>query len=548
MRDNRPAPGRPGIPARWTSSAKSGVGTALGGAQPRLVHAQPRHPQRDLLSAGRSGLHPRFRPHRHRRPRLFLRGEARRAQRRSARSPTACRPLLLPTRRVDGRYPHREDWCSTDPRRDVVLQRVRFTAARGRLERLPALCAARRRIWSIAAPATPPGSATTRACRCCSPRQRAMRWRSPARRPWRARSVGFVGVSDGWQDLSRHFALTWRYDCGARRQRRADRRDRSRRLRRRIRRWRWASDAASDGGGAPRRRAASTTASMRRSPEYHRRLARLAGRAAAARSCRGGRRAQHLPHQHRGAAQRTRRARFPAAIIASLSIPWGFSKGDDDLGGYHLVWPRDLVETAGALLACGAIDDARRVLRYLEATQEADGHWPQNCWLDGTRLLERRADGRMRLSDPAGRSAVARRRGSATHELRRFWPMVRRAAAFVVRNGPVTGQDRWEEDGGYSPFTLAVEIAALLAAADLAEHARRMARRRPICARPPMAGTTGSSAGSMRPTRRWRAELGVEGYYVRIAPPETADGAAPVDGFVPIKNRPPDQSCLRAGR
>ena len=36
-------------------------------------------------------------------------------------------------------------------------------------------------------------------------------------------------------------------------------------------------------------------------------------------------------------------------VIASLSIPWGFSKGDDDLGGYHLVWPRDLVEAAGGL-------------------------------------------------------------------------------------------------------------------------------------------------------------------------------------------------------
>ncbi len=41
--------------------------------------------------------------------------------------------------------------------------------------------------------------------------------------------------------------------------------------------------------------------------------------------------------------------RVEGGIIASLSIPWGFSKWDDDLGGYHLVWPRDLVETAGAL-------------------------------------------------------------------------------------------------------------------------------------------------------------------------------------------------------
>ena len=46
---------------------------------------------------------------------------------------------------------------------------------------------------------------------------------------------------------------------------------------------------------------------------------------------------------------------FPGGLIASLSIPWGFAKGDDDLGGYHLVWPRDLVEAAGALLAAFAL-------------------------------------------------------------------------------------------------------------------------------------------------------------------------------------------------
>src|SRR5207237_8139291 len=51
------------------------------------------------------------------------------------------------------------------------------------------------------------------------------------------------------------------------------------------------------------------------------------------------------------------------------------------------------------------------------------------------------------------------------------WPMVRRAAGHLARNGPVTQQDRWEEQAGYSPFTLAVEIAALLAAADFAAEA-----------------------------------------------------------------------------
>ena len=29
--------------------------------------------------------------------------------------------------------------------------------------------------------------------------------------PWMARSVGFVGQSDGWQDLTQHGSLTWHY-------------------------------------------------------------------------------------------------------------------------------------------------------------------------------------------------------------------------------------------------------------------------------------------------------------------------------------------------
>ena len=159
---------------------------------------------------------------------------------------------------------------------------------------------------------------------------------------------------------------------------------------------------------------------------------------------------------------------FPGGFIASLSIPWGASKGDDDLGGYHLVWPRDLVQTAGGFLACGAFEEVRRVLRYLRAVQEADGSWPQNCWLDGKpywhglQLDECALP--ILLVDLAWRLGALRR-----PQLDPYWPMIRAAAGFVVRNGPTTNQDRWEENAGYTPFTLAAEIAGLLAAADLAE-------------------------------------------------------------------------------
>ena len=78
---------------------------------------------------------------------------------------------------------------------------------------------------------------------------------------------------------------------------------------------------------------------------------------------------------------------IPGAIVASLSMPWGEVRGDGakepGIGGYHLVWPRDLAEAAGGLLAAGAGAEALRVLGYLRATQMEEGHWPQNMWTDG---------------------------------------------------------------------------------------------------------------------------------------------------------------------
>ena len=134
-----------------------------------------------------------------------------------------------------------------------------------------------------------------------------------------------------------------------------------------------------------------------------------------------------------------------------------------------------------ALLAAGATSEARRVISYLRAIQEADGHWPQNCWLDGTAYWNGvqmdECAFPILLVDLAWREGALARNGVAP-DSGRWWRERRRSSS---QNGPVTGQDRWEEDGGYSPFTLAVEIAALLAAADLADRlaAREQARLSP---------------------------------------------------------------------
>src|SRR2546429_5430364 len=71
-------------------------------------------------------------------------------------------------------------------------------------------------------------------------------------------------------------------------------------------------------------------------------------------------------------------------MVASLSIPWGETKGEGDRGGYHLVWTRDLVQSATALLATGQTHTPLRSLIWLAAIQHSDGSFPQNSWIDGT--------------------------------------------------------------------------------------------------------------------------------------------------------------------
>ncbi|MBI1903708.1 MAG: glucan 1,4-alpha-glucosidase [Planctomycetia bacterium] len=152
---------------------------------------------------------------------------------------------------------------------------------------------------------------------------------------------------------------------------------------------------------------------------------------------------------------------YPGAMIASLSIPWGEFKGDEDLGGYHLVWTRDLVQSATGLLASGNTDTPFRALIYLACSQRPDGGFYQNFWINGEPFWQG-----VQLDEVAFPILLAWR----LHEsdaLRDFdpYPMVLKAASYLVRKGPATPQERWEENSGYSPSTLASNIAALTCAA-----------------------------------------------------------------------------------
>jgi glucoamylase len=217
---------------------------------------------------------------------------------------------------------------------------------------------------------------------------------------------------------------------------------------------------------------------------------------------------------------------YCGATVASLSVPWGDSS--QSRGGYHLVWSRDLVETAGALVAMEAYDDARDVLRYLIATQQADGHWFQNQWLGGTSfwqgvqldevafpvLLAAALRDRDQLGDIPVKDAVTR------------------ALRFIACEGPATSQDRWEEDAGINAFTLAVSIAALVdGSAFLDGEAKAFALRLADCWNARIEDWT-----FVRDTSLAR-KLGVGGYYIRTAPADALVRDGTQSEHVPIKNR-----------
>jgi glucoamylase len=209
----------------------------------------------------------------------------------------------------------------------------------------------------------------------------------------------------------------------------------------------------------------------------------------------------------------------PAGRVASLATPWGASRGPGIEGTYHLVWTRDLVESVGALLAVGSVNEARRAVFSLRCSQEEDGHWPQNMHLDG-----RPAWNKTELDEsalPVIFVHLAEREGALdADEVRDFWPMLERAASFIVARGPASKKDRWEDAAGVTPFTVSAEIVALLVCAEAAEKKG-----------------DASAARRLRDTAdEWNARIesllyrrggplaeavGVEGYYMRVGPPSS---------------------------
>lgn len=152
------------------------------------------------------------------------------------------------------------------------------------------------------------------------------------------------------------------------------------------------------------------------------------------------------------------------ANIASLSVPWagGENANENTVGGYHLVWSRDLYQVFTAYLALGDLPAAERALDFLfKVQQRPDGSFPQNSWLDGRPFWTS-----LQMDEVAYPLIMAWQLGRFD---RATWTNhVKKSADFIVKNGPSTPQERWEEEGGYSPSTIAAEIAGLVCAADIA--------------------------------------------------------------------------------
>lgn len=225
---------------------------------------------------------------------------------------------------------------------------------------------------------------------------------------------------------------------------------------------------------------------------------------------------------------------FPGGVVASISIPWGQTRGDDDIGGYHLVWPRDLVESATGFSALNSKEQVYRILNYLMSTQEEDGKWSQNYWLNGRPKWTG-----LQLDEIALPISLVDmyqdNYGLEPDKMKRYWLLIKKAISVLIINGPSSQQDRWEEESGLTAFTLATEITGLLGAANLAE----------------INNEPGIAQYCLETADYWNEQIenwtyitdtplskkvGVDGYYMRINP-HHQPAEEVKDNIIYIKNR-----------
>ncbi len=526
-----PAPGAPGIPGKWTSSSKSGIGKSLSASSqvsfttshgilnevyyPREDNACIRDMEMLVTKDGD-----------------FFSEEKRHCRHESQMLETGIPVFTIKNTSYDAVYIIEKE-IITDPMHNTVLQKIRFSPLTGKLEDF--------QLYVLLAPHISNQSAGNtgwldeyKGVPMLFAERDGITLALACSAPWKKRSVGFVGTSDGFTDIAAHKQMDWEYD-------RAE-----------------AGNIALTGeigltAGTQEFVMALAFGRDMNEAAQHAHASLLKGFDACKKLYTGQWRNWHKSidegkHKDINSGKLFRNSvavmrmhesfHFSGAVIASLSIPWGNTKGDGDIGGYHVVWPRDLVECSGGFLAFNAQDDALRVMNYLMATQESDGHWPQNMWLEGKPYW----DG-LQLDQVAFPILLIGRYkkdiGLTEHENKVAWTTVRRAAGFLLRYGPLSPQERWEEESGISVSTISTCIAALLVAAEMAEENgdHRLAK---YCTEE--ADYWNSMIDDWLYVRdtELAKKYGVEGYYIRINP--TGCLAKDLDGqVIGLKNRPDSQ-------
>jgi glucoamylase len=161
---------------------------------------------------------------------------------------------------------------------------------------------------------------------------------------------------------------------------------------------------------------------------------------------------------------------FPGALVAAPASPWGqaISAGDPQntyFGSYREVFARDLYEIWTGLMADGDTATAKDATLFLfDRQQQPDGSMPRNSLVNGKVAPDSFGT---QLDETAYPLLMADELHLTDHDL--YEQHIKPAANFVAAHGPSFGVERWEEQSGYSPSTIAAEIAGLVAAAHLAD-------------------------------------------------------------------------------
>jgi glucoamylase len=519
--------GRPGIPPRWTSSSKSGVGTAYSTSSrvwftishgilneiyfPTIDHPQTRDMQ-FLITDGETFFHEE---------RVDLDNKS------ECIEPNALGYRVTTSDR-NGRYRLVKQIIS-DPHQSCVLIHAQVEGDPDFLKKL--------RIYALLAPHLEVGGYGNSASRFRTAGQNVLvAWKAGkflamgANVGFNKTSCGFVGHSDGWQDLHKDFRLDWEFDKAE---------DGNVAVIGEINPARNREFTVGIAFGDSLHGAVTVLEQSLATPfaehrvkfveQWHRassRMKKLDGVSGDRGTLYRNSRNLLLAHEDKT---------FAGALIASASIPWGNAKGDEDVGGYHLVWTRDMVNSALALLAGEDSKTPLRALVYLACCQQADGGFAQNFWIDGGAYWQG-----IQLDEVAFPILLAwhlwKRDALGDFDPH---PMVRSAAAYLIRHGPATQQERWEENSGYSPSTLAVGIAALICAADFA---RSRGEHGDASFLQDYADFLESHVERWTVTTNGCLVPGIQRHYIRIHPAAIGDPSPDEDpnhGLLTVHNRPP---------